>query len=79
MASRKDSPTPNWCAWRWPRKNRTRFQEFCRYLRPLYSPDVQIAIVCDNFSPHLTTATDGRVGAQANNVEITYTQPTPPG
>jgi transposase len=36
---------------------------------------VRIAIVCDNFSPHLSTARDGRVGAgaSANNVEIAYT------
>jgi transposase len=58
-----------------PRKTRGRFLEFCRYLRSLYPPDVRIAIVCDNFSPHLTTAKDGRVGgwATANNVEIAYT------
>jgi transposase len=46
-----------------PRKNRARFLEFCRYLRSLYPPDVRIAIVCDNFSPHLTTRKDKRVGA----------------
>jgi len=58
-----------------PRKTRTRFLEFCRYLRSLYPPSVRIAIICDNFSPHLTTATDARVGAwaEANNVEIAYT------
>ena len=58
-----------------PRKTRTRFLEFCRYLRSLYPPAVRIAIICDNFSPHLTTAKDGRVGAwaAANNVEIAYT------
>ncbi len=58
-----------------PRKTRTRFLEFCRYLRSLHPPDVRIVIICDNFSPHLTTAKDGRVGAwaQANNVEIAYT------
>jgi transposase len=58
-----------------PRKTRTRFLEFCRYLRTLCPPEVRIAIVCDNFSPHLTTARDGRVGAwaSANNVEIAYT------
>jgi hypothetical protein len=44
-----------------PRKARTRFLEFCRYLRSLYPPQVRIAIICDNFSPHLTTAKDGRV------------------
>jgi len=58
-----------------PRKTRARFLEFCRYLRSLYPPEVRIAIVCDNFSPHLTTATDRRVGtwATASNVEIAYT------
>jgi transposase len=58
-----------------PRKNRTRFLEFCRYLRTLYPPSVRIAIICDNFSPHLTTRKDKRVGnwATANNVEIAYT------
>ena len=40
-----------------------RFLEFCRYLRSLYPPAVRIAIICDNFSPHLTTAKDTRVGA----------------
>jgi transposase len=58
-----------------PRKNRTRFLEFCRYLRSLYPSDVRIAIICDNFSPHLTTRKDKRVGqwAAAGNVEIVYT------
>jgi transposase len=58
-----------------PRKTRARFLEFCRYLRSLYPPDVRIAIVCDNFSPHLTTRKDKRVGqwAAANNAEIAYT------
>jgi transposase len=58
-----------------PRKTRGRFLEFCCYLRSLYPPQVRIAIVCDNFSPHLTTRKDKRVGAwaAANNVEIAYT------
>jgi transposase len=58
-----------------PRKTRTRFLEFCRYLRSLYPHSTRIAIICDNFSPHLSTAKDGRVGtwAKANNVEIAYT------
>jgi transposase len=57
------------------RKRRGEFLEFCRYLRSLYPPDVRIAIVSDNFSPHLTTKKDQRVGqwAEANNVEIAYT------
>ncbi|MFB6940375.1 IS630 family transposase [Streptomyces sp. NPDC056305] len=58
-----------------PVKRRTQFLEFCRYLRTLYPPEVRIAVVCDNFSPHLTTKKCQRVGtwAAANNVEIAYT------
>jgi transposase len=58
-----------------PRKTRAPFLEFCRYLRTLYPPATRIAIICDNFSPHLTTTRDSRVGAwaKANNVEIAYT------
>ena len=57
------------------RKKRAQFLEFCRYLRSLYPPQVRIAIVCDIFSPHLTTRADTSVGdwAEANNVEIAYT------
>ncbi len=56
------------------KKDRTSFLEFCRYLRSLYPPGVRIAIVMDNFSPHLSTKRDDRVGvwAQANNVELAY-------
>ena len=43
-------------------RSRTQFLEFCRYLRTLYPPDVRIAIVCDNYSPHLTTKRCQRVG-----------------
>ncbi len=55
-------------------KNRTNFLVFCRYLRSLYPPQVRIAIVCDNYSPHLSTKKDGRVGAwaAASNVELAY-------
>jgi transposase len=55
-------------------KNRTEFLAFCRYLRSLYPPEVRIAIVCDNFSPHLSTKKDSRVGdwAVENNVEFAY-------
>ncbi|MFE7330997.1 transposase, partial [Streptomyces sp. NPDC057565] len=58
-----------------PVKRRTQFLEFCRYLRSLYPADIRIAIVADNFSPHLTTKRCRRVGtwADANNVEIAYT------
>jgi len=44
------------------KKDRTTFLEFCRYLRTLYPPEVTIAIVLDNFSPHLSTKQDQRVG-----------------
>ena len=56
------------------RKGRTEFLAFCRYLRSLHPARVRIAIVLDNFSPHLSTATDSRVGdwAKANNVEFAY-------
>jgi transposase len=56
------------------KKDRTTFLEFCRYLRTLYPPHVRIAIVMDNFSPHLSTKKDTRVGdwAKANNVELAY-------
>ena len=56
------------------KKDRTTFLEFCRYLRSLYPPNVRIAIVLDNFSPHLSTNKDDRVGvwAVANNVELAY-------
>ena len=55
-------------------KKRTTFLEFCRYLRSLYPPEVRIAVVMDNFSPHLSTKKDSRVGnwAAANNVELAY-------
>ncbi|MFC9841732.1 IS630 family transposase [Rhodococcus sp. NPDC127530] len=58
-----------------PTKTRTKFLEFCRYLRTLYPLEVRLAIVCDNFSPHLTTKKCRRVAdwAEANNVEIAYT------
>jgi transposase len=57
------------------RKGRTQFLAFCRYLRSLYPAQVRIAIVCDNFSPHLSTRVDSRVTdwAATNNVEIAYT------
>jgi transposase len=56
------------------RKGRTEFLAFCRYLRSLHPPQVRIAIVLDNYSPHLSTKTDTRVGdwAAANNVELAY-------
>jgi len=56
------------------KKDRITFLGFCRYLRSLYPPKVRIAIVLDNFSPHLSTKKDARVGdwAKANNVELAY-------
>lgn len=56
------------------RKTRTEFLAFCRYLRSLHPAHVRIAIVLDNFSPHLSTKKDRRVGewAAANNVELAY-------
>jgi transposase len=55
-------------------KTRTTFLVFCRYLRSLYPPEVRLAIVMDNYSPHLATNKDDRVGrwAAANNVELAY-------
>jgi len=56
------------------RKGRTEFLAFCRYLRSLHPPEVRIAIVLDNWSPHRSTKQDTRVGdwAAANNVEFAY-------
>lgn len=56
-------------------KSRSKFLEFCRYLRFLYPVGKRIAIVCDNYSPHLTTkrCRRGADWAEANNVEIAYT------
>jgi transposase len=58
-----------------PRKRRGEFLVFLRYLRTLYPPGVRLGIVLDNFSPHLATTDDPRVGrwAAANNVELAYT------
>ena len=57
------------------RKARTEFLAFCRYLRSLHPAEVRIALVLDNFSPHLSTRTDDRIGrwAAANDAEIAYT------
>jgi hypothetical protein len=56
------------------RSRKSKFMEFCRYLRGLYPPGRRIAIVRDNCSPHLPTRADDRVGrwAAQNNVEIAY-------
>jgi len=57
------------------KKDRTTFLRFVKYLRSLHPPEVRIAIVLDNFSPHKSTKKDQRVGewAAANNVELAYT------
>ncbi len=56
-------------------KNRDAFLSFVTHLRAQYPPQVRIAIVMDNFSPHLSTRVDDRVGvwAKDNNVELAYT------
>lgn len=58
-----------------PKKDRTAFLRWLRYIRSWYPPEVRIGIVLDNFSPHLSTKNDPRVGewAAANNVELAYT------
>jgi transposase len=56
------------------RKGRSQFLAFLRYLRSLYPPEVRLGVVLDNFSPHRSTKTDGRVGAfvAAHNIELAY-------
>jgi transposase len=56
-------------------KARSDFLTICRYIRTLSPPTVRIAIVMDNFSPHLSTTLDTGVGdwAEANNVELAHT------
>jgi transposase len=56
------------------RKGRSEFLCFCRYVRSLYPRAVRLAFVLDNFSPHLSSKADGRVGdwAHRNNVELAY-------
>jgi transposase len=57
------------------KKGRTEFLRFVRHLRTLHPTEIRMAIVLDNFSPHLTTRNDRRVAdwAEANNVELAYT------
>ena len=56
-------------------RGRAEFLAILRYVRSLHPPEVRIAVVLDNFSPHLSTKSDARVGewARANNVELAYT------
>ncbi|MGA7205939.1 MAG: transposase [Specibacter sp.] len=55
-------------------KRRTEFLAFMRYLRSLHPIIERIAVVMDNYGPHLSTRADARVGdwAAANNVELAY-------
>jgi transposase len=60
-----------------PRKGRTEFVAFLRYLRSLYPPEIRVGIVLDNFSPHLMPndpKKDQRVREfiEANNIELAY-------
>ena len=57
-----------------PRKRRGEFLAFLRYVRSLHPEHKRVAIILDNFSPHLTTKTDTRVGdyADAHNIELAY-------
>jgi hypothetical protein len=55
-------------------KDRTRFWVFCRYLRTLYPPNVRVAIVLDNFSPHLSTRSTR--GWATGRKPITWSWPT---
>jgi DDE superfamily endonuclease len=57
-----------------PRKRRGEFLVFLRYVRSLYPPGVRLGLVLDNYSPHLSTRDDPRVGqwAAANNVDLAY-------
>jgi transposase len=52
------------------RKHRPAFMQFLRYLRSLYPTRVRIAIVLDNFSPHV--AEKIRRWADTNNVELAF-------
>jgi hypothetical protein len=59
-----------------PRKTRTRFPGFCRYLRSLYPPEVRIAIICDNFSLPRTTTRDSKPlpgPPRLNRIEAQFT------
>jgi hypothetical protein len=53
-------------------KNRSKSLEFCRDLPSHCSPEVRIAVMLDNFGPHLSTERGPRLGkwAKASNVEL---------
>lgn len=52
------------------RKNRPAFRAFLRYVRSLHPARVRIAVVLDNFSPHVSA--DIRAWAADNNVELAF-------
>ncbi len=53
-----------------PKKDRPRFKTFLRYVRSLHPESVRIAIVLDNFSPHVSS--DIRTWAAEHNVELAF-------
>jgi len=57
------------------RKRRSEVLSFLRHLRSLYSHQRRIAIILDNTSTHVSTATNASVGlwAATENVELAYT------
>lgn len=59
-----------------PRKDRTAFLRFCRYLRSLHPPQVRIAIVLDNFSP--TSRPRRTTGSGTGRPPTTSSSPTCP-
>jgi hypothetical protein len=61
------------------RKTRAEFLAFCRYLRSLYPPEVRIAIVLDNISPHLSTKKDSAsaTGRRRTTSSSPTCRPTP--
>ena len=52
------------------RKDRPTFKAFLRYIRRLYPADVRLAIVLDNFSPHVSR--DIAAWAAARNIEHAF-------
>lgn len=52
------------------RKNRPAFKAFLRYVRSLHPETVRIAVVLDNFSPHVSA--DIRAWAAEHNVELAF-------
>ena len=56
-----------------PRKRRGEFLTFVTYPRTLYPPTVRLALVLDNYSPHLTTHNDPRVAQWATTLAESLT------